>query len=101
MRYETFHWCVFNILARLVGLMALLATLGFLYSAFVQATNAGTSVSNMDATDYLLTALCTLIVGIAFVKVAPYRPDLRVENADSPNGTESKLGWWTGNHIKD
>jgi uncharacterized membrane protein len=101
MRYETLHWRAFNIMARLFGLMALLAALGFLYSAFIQATDAAVSVSNMDATGYLLVAIFMLIVGIAFVKVAPYRPDLRVEKVDSTNATKSKVGWWTGIQKKD
>lgn len=97
MRYETLHWRAFNIMARLFGLMALLTALGFLYSAFLQATDAAVSASNMDATGYLLVAIFMLIVGVAFVKVAPYRPDLRVEKVDSTNATQSKVGWWTGN----
>jgi uncharacterized membrane protein len=81
--------------------MALLAALGLFYSAFVQATDAAVSISNMDATGYLLVAIFVLIVGIAFVKVAPFRPDLRVEKVDSTNVTKAKVGWWTGNQKKD
>lgn len=93
MRYETLHWRAFNIMARLFGLMALLAALGFLCSAFLPGADAAVSVSNMDATGDLLVAIFMLIVGIAFVKVAPYRPDLRVEKVDSTNATKSKVDW--------
>jgi len=101
MKYETLHWCVFNIMARLFGLMALLTALAFLYTAFVQSTDAAVTASNIDAPGYVLVSIFCLVVGIAFLKVAPYRPDLRVGRIDSTNATKSKASWWTGNQKKD
>lgn len=99
MKYETLHWRAFNIMARLFGLMALLAGSVFLCSAFI-TLDIGESVSNRDMTGDFLVGIFTFVIGIAFLKVAPYRPDLRVDKIDSPNASKSKLGWWTGSQRK-
>lgn len=64
-------------------------------------TDATINFSNIGALGYLLLSMFMLIVGIAFVKVAPYRPDLRVEKLNSTDVIKSKAGWWTGNQKKD
>lgn len=100
MKYETLHWCAFNIMIRLFGFITLLAALAFLYAAFVQFTGTAVSASNINAPGNLLVSAFLLIGGIAFLTVAPYRPDLRLEKIDCTNATKSEAGWWTGNPKK-
>ena len=81
--YETWHWRTLTILTRVFGIMALLAAIGFALSRMV------------------LVALLLLLLGYAFLRVRPYRPDLGdVEYLADPFGSRGNSRaprhWWTG-----
>ncbi len=90
MKYETLHWIVFNIGARLFGIMAALAWLAFGVTAFLQITGADLPTPGVSPLGNLLVSVFCLALAVALLTVCPFRPDL--------NKSEklTKLGWWTG-----
>jgi hypothetical protein len=74
------HWKVFNALARIFGIMFCVAGAVFALSAH-------------DAVGYGVAFFC-IAVGVPFLLVRPYRPDL------ATNAAASRARWWTGNPNK-
>jgi hypothetical protein len=55
----------------------------------------------MGPAGYLMFAAFLAILGIAFLKVSPYRPDLGGDRNGSEMVDRSNMGWWTGNRTGD
>jgi len=90
MRYETIHWTVFNVLARLFGLLGVFIGAVYVPLSIFQLTQG------FDAVSDLLVSAFALVVGIGFVSVRPYRPDLSSEGLGSKQDQETRSSWWTG-----
>ena len=95
---ESSHWRMMNRMARVLGIFATLAGLAFTKAA-VQYNNNPTmaaqipSASGSATTDAVAVAIFAFVLGILFLIVKPYRPDLR--KAEPTNGTQ-RYSWWTG-----
>lgn len=96
MSYESLHWSVFNVMARLFGLMAALAFVVFGITAGLQFSGAPLSTPGVSALGNLLVSLFCLAVAIGFLTVRPYRPDISRQRLAQGDASSSKLGWWTG-----
>ena len=93
--YEKWHWRLFNVLARAFGLMSIFAGLAFVASAVFYALHpddAGNvrTLSGSAALEFTVGAAFCLAMGILFLKVRPYRPDI------SSQETLTSRSWWTG-----
>ena len=91
MKYETLHWCIFNILARLFGCMALFAAFAFGLTAALQLAGASLATPEMSPLGNVVVTVFCLVLAILFLTISPYRPDL-----DRQDKRQSKSGWWTG-----
>lgn len=96
MRYESLHWSVLNVMARLFGLMAALAFVGFGVTAALQFSGSTLSTPGVSAPGNLLVSLFCLALAIGFLTVRPYRPDLSRSRPAQGDASSPKLGWWTG-----
>ena len=96
MSYESLHWSVFNVMARLFGLMAALAFVAFGVTAALQLSGATLATPGMSALGNLLVSLFCLALAIGFLAVRPYRPDLSRQGLAQGTASSPKLGWWTG-----
>ena len=97
MSYSEFHWRMVNIMARLFGLMSLFASLVFAYSAALYWLHPEDSASIPSASgsafaDAVGVAIFAGIIGVLFVCVKPFRPDLQFITAR----VGGRRGWWTG-----
>ncbi len=95
---ESSHWKLMNIMARLLGLMALVVGLAFLVSAALywhdpQQAASVPSASGSSFGDSIGVSIFCLVVGTLFVLVDPCRPDLKARTSASPRQRRS---WWTG-----
>ena len=99
MKYETLHWCLFNIGARLFGIMASLAGLMFGLTAILQASGANLPTPGVSALGNFFVSLICLALAVAILTRRPYRPDLPQEKLDKSE-KPPKVGWWTGNHKR-
>jgi membrane protein implicated in regulation of membrane protease activity len=81
--YETWHWRTFNVLVRLFGLAALMV------GAVVLATGPW------------WLGIVVIAMGVAFMTVRPYRPDLGdverlIEPQEFAGNSKARRRWWTG-----
>ena len=95
MSYETWHWRILNVLARMFGIMALCAGLAFGASSLssVRDPDARESVLTLSgnlALDFGLASAFLFTVGVLFIKAPAYRPDV------AKQGTARSRSWWTG-----
>ena len=90
--YPSWRWRIFNVLARVFGLLACLGGLTGLVSIFIEfrAHQVRASASWLG----LALVLVVLAMGIAFLLVRPYRPDLQQATVGGPQ--PSSVTWWTG-----
>lgn len=91
MKYETLHWCIFNILARLFGCMALFAAFAFGLTAALQFAGSSLPTPGISPLGNSMVAVFCIALGVVFLTVRPYRPDLNKRDK-----RQSKFGWWTG-----
>lgn len=96
MSYESLHWSAFNIMARLFGLMAALASVAFGVTAAIQFAGASLPTPGVSALGNLLVSLFSLVVAVGFLIVRPYRPDISRQRLASGDTSPRTLGWWTG-----
>ncbi len=104
MSYTTFHWRVLNILARLFGLVSLLAGLGFAAWGvyfLIQPEAAGPrdTLGFSPSFRYFVGAFFCLVIGFHFLRGKVHRPDLAKENATKPGASEKARSWWTGEPL--
>ncbi len=78
---ERIHWVIFNVVARCFGIMATFAGIGFVcwgiyFTMHPEAAkgleNGGFGLGKM----YLIVGAFAGVVGLACLRVRPYRPDL-------------------------
>ena len=81
MSYQAWHLRIFNVLARLLGLGSCLVGLVGLVSALLELW------AGRNPLPEFVIAILVSGIGIAFLRVRPYRPDLK--------GLQPR-GWWTG-----
>ena len=97
MSYATFHWRMFNVSMRLVGMWFVLGGAGFLARAlvykFAPASAGIPTLSGSPAVDFAAAGLIALVIGVVSLKVRPYRPDL--------SKSAARLNWWNGDPIAD
>jgi len=90
--YAKRHLRVLNVLARLFGLVAIIGgAAAVTWGVYFLRTSPGVIVSGSAALDYLGAGVFCLVVGVAFVAVRPYRPDLILDARAS-----ERSSWWTG-----
>ena len=86
-----FHWRVFNVSARIFGLLAIANGVGFGVWAARFALHPdlphGATISESVVLDHAVLGALSLVMGYAFVTVRPYRPDLK---------NPCRQSWWTG-----
>lgn len=98
---EAPHWRLVNRLARCFGIAAVLAGIAFAGTALHyikhpdQAANVP-SASGSAATDAIAVAVFALVIGVLFLLVKPYRPDLRKDNNALHAGPVQRFSWWSG-----
>jgi len=104
--YQRLHWRLFNVCARLFGLMALASGVAFSSWAAYYAINpsasegietGGLPVSAVDA----VVGAFSLVVGTAVLRAQPYRPDLgdatwAFRARKGANRDVNRRSWWTG-----
>jgi hypothetical protein len=108
MTYERFHWTLYNVGARVFGIMATLAGVAFLWSAFsvwlglVKPETAGDGPGTQ-----FVVGLVALLLGGYGLRRRPYRPDQGdvawwAGLAGGYEDTRAKRGeprsWWTGEY---
>lgn len=96
MSHESVHWSIFNIMARLFGLMASLASAGFGTTAVLQFSGVSLSTPGVSALGNLLVSLFCFAIAVGFLTVRSFRPDISRKRLASVDTSLSKLGWWTG-----
>lgn len=96
MNYESLHWSVFNVMARLFGLMGALAFVAFGVTAGLQFSGASLPTPGVSALGNLLVSLFCLAIAIGFLTVRPFRPDISRQRLARGDASLPKLGWWTG-----
>ena len=102
---EARHWRLVNRMARVFGIAAVLAGVAFAGAAFqhiMQPDPAAhvPSASGSAATDAIAVSVFTLVVGILFLLVKPYRPDLRKDKNPEDASKVQRFSWWTGEPKK-
>jgi hypothetical protein len=91
MKYETLHWCIFNILLRMFGCVALLFAFVAVLTAALQFAGASLATPGISPLGNFILAVSGLAIAVIVLKVRPYRPDLGKQDKQ-----QLKLGWWTG-----
>jgi hypothetical protein len=94
--YGAFHLRVVNVFARLFGVLSVIGGAGFVAWAvyfFLHPVLPSTArtVSGSAAFDYLGAGVLCLLMGVVFLTVRPYRPDMTIGT-----GSGSRRSWWTG-----
>ena len=99
-RVRRLHLRVLNLLARVFGLSAVVAALGFtawgvyfLLHPEAVATHDVITLSGHAALDSLGAGVFCLVLAILFLTVRPYRPDI---GSGDGAGAKRRLTWWTG-----
>ena len=111
MSYERFHWRLYNIMRRLVGLAAGITCLAFIWSAVslwlhLRVPEPGESMAT--GYEYLMPAALTLVIGWILLRMRPYRPDegdvsfWAGRAGGYPDSSRALRGeprsWWTGEY---
>ena len=96
MKYSTLHWSIFNIGARLFGIMSLLCALAFFCTGILQFCGVDIPTPGVPALGNLLISIFGFFVSLGFLTVRPYRPDLINQNNNKQNTKSTKINWWTG-----
>lgn len=108
--YQRFHLRLFNVMTRVFGLVALISSVIMCGWGVYFTVNPGAAAGiPMDGLPvgptYLAIGLLVALLGIAFVRVQPYRPDLgdtawsfssRPQTADADS--TARRSWWTGEY---
>jgi hypothetical protein len=85
MSYERFHWRFYNMSRRILGLMAILAGLAFLWSALsVWLGLAQPDANASTPREQFVGGLVSLALGAIVLRRRPYRPD------------QGDVSWWAG-----
>jgi hypothetical protein len=91
--YQAWHWRLFNVSARIFGLMALFVGLGFVAWAVFLNPGASEEVHTFSGRAVLelgvVAAFC-LGVGVLCLWAKPYRPDIASQEVPMSRS------WWTG-----
>jgi hypothetical protein len=95
MSYESVHWSMVNILARIFGLMTGFASLAFGAAAVAQIGQDSLPPSGIGPVAYFVVSFVCLLLAVGFLTVRPYRPDIRRDRPPSA-AQAPKLHWWTG-----
>lgn len=93
-KYNAIHFGLMNILARIFGITVSLAGL------IVTLKGVGRIVGNSLAAEeniyaFFILGLLLVVIGIAFLRVKPARPDLD-GYFGAPKVQPGKRSWWTG-----
>ena len=97
------HWVIFNIMARLFGLMAGIVAIGFLfwglgiYKLFSIRSDREVEANSII---YICIGILLLVLHLLFIFVSPYRPDIDSKKTNMLGGV-NKVSWWTGELRKD
>ena len=99
MSEDAFYWRVFNVLLRLLGVGATFAgTVTIL--AYGLGLGAGPARVSIPS---LLAGLLLALLGLAFLLLRPFRPDLgdaRIRFSPWPAPGGGKRRWWTGDRAE-
>ena len=104
--YQTWHWRIFNVLARIVGLGFVLWGLGFSSWGLwlLLHPTEPFPVDGVPSTDLEPRLLMTIfaglmsLLGVALLRVRPYRPDLG-DHAVGLWRRSLRRTYWTGDHV--
>jgi hypothetical protein len=92
---EMWHWRLFNVFARALGLMSVCAGIAFgassvFYARHPEVHKGVQTLSGNAAVDSGLVGAFCVAIGILFVKVPAYRPDVPRQDK------VASRSWWTG-----
>ena len=92
MTYAQWHWRVFNVIARILGIWALVIGAFSLVVTLLLITRRGIDAAHI----WMGIGISgfSLIIGTLFVTVRPFRPDLHRESGDTQR--HDRASWWTG-----
>jgi Na+/H+ antiporter NhaA len=91
MSYGRFHWRMFNVLARILGIGFLMAgCIGLLGFAFSESQTGG------DSLIVILASVFAAVVGVLMIRVKPFRPDLDGYASAVGQPRSRARTWWTG-----
>jgi hypothetical protein len=102
-RYQRYHFTVFNVGVRLVGIAFTLVSILALYSGIYYAirpdaaADFGTTLVS-PAADTIGVSIFIGLIGVALLCIRPYRPDLGdpAWSVSRTPGPMTKRRWWTG-----
>ena len=97
MKYDALHWCFFNFLLRIFGLMAAVIGLVFGLTALIQLRGRGLPTPGISTVGNFLIAIIGVILAIGFLTRRAYRPDLELLSLKE---APVRFGWWTGTPKK-
>jgi uncharacterized membrane protein len=96
-RIERQHLRLVNVLARLFGLSAVVAAIGFTAWGIYYFRHAEAAVyvtlSGHAGVDFLAVAIFCLLLALVFLTVRPYRPDITLAGGAD---VKRRHTWWTG-----
>jgi hypothetical protein len=95
---QSTHWSLVNVLARIFGIVATIVGVIFLLlGGYSLVFPDSPSIEGMPAVLSLGVGIFGVVVGVAFLRVRSYRPDLAgSETKGSRSGDNSQRSWWTG-----
>ena len=96
MSYATFHWRMFNISMRVVGIGWLIGGFGFVWASIQEYLNPLPTTGNFFVSPTVDSAVIGIVVclsAVLMLRAGPYRPDL-----PPASGT---VKWWTGDRMED
>jgi hypothetical protein len=98
MRYETLHWRIFNMGARLFGLLAVVAGAIGIVSGLVDFETNSPNVG--DPVVGLGVGALLIFMGVLFLRVRPFRPDLLKDGWTLASLATARRSFWTGEPKK-
>jgi hypothetical protein len=109
MSYETAHWRAFNRFVRAFGLVALFVGVCLVWSSITRCWNGTCQPARADAprpaeaVAMFVVGLGAIAMGVALVRVRPYRPDLGDDAFGRPTQYQAspERQWWTGDPRSD
>lgn len=104
--YESWHWRVYNVMRRMLGIMATFAGLVFLFTPLLLHLGWMIDEPGRSRAGEIIAGLIALALGLNNLRRPTYRPDLGdvsfwTDSTGGPMRVQPERGrrsWWTGNY---
>ena len=98
---EENYWRVVNVLVRVFGIMCFIVGIIFIITTIILFSNEKafgniSTASGNAPIEMGIASLICLVLGVLFVSVKAYRPDLSGSEKNNKKINNSKASWWTG-----